>query len=378
MGEPCYDVAHLGHVELLTDRFEESLDFFTRVYGLTESGREGDSAYLRAFDDYEFHTLKLTRAPDDRGRPCRLSDRVARGAGAPGGGDRGDGLRRRLGRRRPRARAGLPVPQPGRPCLRALLRHARVCAAGGRAAGAEEHRAAVSRARRLPAAARPREPAGARTWRRSRDFMVGALGSRVTEQIELDNGRLGGCWFTVNNKSYDIGLHRGPRRRAGRLPPPDLRDRPARGRPARGRHLPRERRAHRDRAAQARDPGHVLPLCLGAGRQPRRGGERRGAADPAAGLEAGDLDRGGAQEGPGLGAARRSRASIPTARRRSTGGTRPMARTALVISAHSADFVWRCGGAIALHAGEGLRGHRASASPTASAARARSSGSGRA
>ena len=34
--------------------------------------------------------------------------------------------------------------------------------------------------------------------------MVKALGSRVTEEILLDNGRLGGCWFTVNNKGYDI------------------------------------------------------------------------------------------------------------------------------------------------------------------------------
>ncbi len=58
--EPCFDVAHLGHVELLTNKPEESLNFFVNVYGLTESGREGDSVYLRAFDDYEFHTLKLT------------------------------------------------------------------------------------------------------------------------------------------------------------------------------------------------------------------------------------------------------------------------------------------------------------------------------
>ena len=29
-------------------------------------------------------------------------------------------------------------------------------------------------------------------------------------------------------------------------------------------------------------------------------------------------------------------------------------RTALVISAHAADFVWRCGGAIALHAQQGV------------------------
>ena len=60
MNENCYDVAHLGHVELLTDKFDESLDFFTRVFGLTDSGREDGSVYLRAFDDYEFHTLKLT------------------------------------------------------------------------------------------------------------------------------------------------------------------------------------------------------------------------------------------------------------------------------------------------------------------------------
>ncbi|MCB1357327.1 MAG: VOC family protein, partial [Maritimibacter sp.] len=55
------DVAHLGHVEVYTDKFDESLDFFTRAYGLKLSGIEGDSAYLRAWDDYEYHSLKLTR-----------------------------------------------------------------------------------------------------------------------------------------------------------------------------------------------------------------------------------------------------------------------------------------------------------------------------
>lgn len=33
---------------MYTDRFEESLDFFTRVYGLTESGRD---AVEELFDD---------------------------------------------------------------------------------------------------------------------------------------------------------------------------------------------------------------------------------------------------------------------------------------------------------------------------------------
>ena len=37
-----------------------------------------------------------------------------------------------------------------------------------------------------------------------RRFMETCLGSRVTEMIQLDNGRTGGAWFTVNNKTYDL------------------------------------------------------------------------------------------------------------------------------------------------------------------------------
>ncbi len=58
--EPNYDVAHLGHVELFTNKPEASLDFFVNLIGLTESGREAGSVYLRVWDDYEFHTLELT------------------------------------------------------------------------------------------------------------------------------------------------------------------------------------------------------------------------------------------------------------------------------------------------------------------------------
>ncbi len=54
------DVAHVGHVELFTPKLDESLAFFTSVVGLHETGRHGDSVYLRAWGDYERHTLKLT------------------------------------------------------------------------------------------------------------------------------------------------------------------------------------------------------------------------------------------------------------------------------------------------------------------------------
>ena len=59
---PSFDVDHLGHVEIYSYKFEESLDFFTRVYGLKLSAMDENSAYLRAWDDYEFCTLKLTKS----------------------------------------------------------------------------------------------------------------------------------------------------------------------------------------------------------------------------------------------------------------------------------------------------------------------------
>jgi catechol 2,3-dioxygenase len=122
MTEPCHDVAHLGHVEVFTDRFDDSLAFYTGPYGLKLSALEGDSAYLRAWDDYEFHTLKLTRhhttgvghigyrvasqaALDRRVRAIEGSGYIAHGWT--------DGRRG--------ARARLPVRGPVRPCVRTLL-----------------------------------------------------------------------------------------------------------------------------------------------------------------------------------------------------------------------------------------------------------------
>ncbi len=61
--EPIRDVAHLGHVEILTPRPTESLWFFTEILGMTETERQGQSVYLRAYGDYEHCTLKLTEAP---------------------------------------------------------------------------------------------------------------------------------------------------------------------------------------------------------------------------------------------------------------------------------------------------------------------------
>jgi catechol 2,3 dioxygenase len=203
MSEPCFDVAHLGHVELLTDKFEESLNFFVNIYGLTESGRDADSVYLRAFDDYEFHTLKLTRSkttgvghigyrtssPEALERRVKVIEEMGCGIGWVDG-DLGHGRAYRF--TDPDGHIfelyyetnKYVAPPEEKSALKNIAQRFH-----GRGVG-------VRRLDHLNLLATNVEAI--------RDFMQQALGSRVTEQIMLDSGALAGCWFTVNNKTYDI------------------------------------------------------------------------------------------------------------------------------------------------------------------------------
>jgi catechol 2,3 dioxygenase len=205
--EPFFDVAHLGHIELLTDKPDASLDFFVNIYGLTESGREGDSVYLRAFDDYEFHSLKLTAA-DTTGiahAAYRCSSEAA--------------LRRRV--------AAVEALGCGIGWTDGDLGHGRAY----RFKDPDDHVFELywdTRRYEAPPAERPALKNIAQRYhgrgicvRRIdhfnllaadvgaiRDFLPKALGSRVTEQIVLDDGTVAGCWFTVNNKTYDVAYAR--------------------------------------------------------------------------------------------------------------------------------------------------------------------------
>lgn len=203
MSEPCFDVAHLGHVELLTNKFEESLNFFVNIYGLTESGRDADSVYLRAFDDYEFHTLKLTRSdttgvghiayrtssPEALERRVKVIEEMGCGIGWVEG-DLGHGRAYRF--TDPDGHIfelyydtnKYIAPPEEKSALKNIAQRFH-----GRGVG-------VRRLDHLNLLATNVEAI--------RDFMQQALGSRVTEQIMLDSGTLAGCWFTVNNKTYDI------------------------------------------------------------------------------------------------------------------------------------------------------------------------------
>ena len=52
-------VAHLGHIEISVTNFEKTLWFYTEVMGLALTGNDGERAYLRAWQDFDDHTLIL-------------------------------------------------------------------------------------------------------------------------------------------------------------------------------------------------------------------------------------------------------------------------------------------------------------------------------
>lgn len=62
MGKFIYapEIAKLGHVALVTENLEKSLWFFKEVIGLEETREVNGTHFLRAWGDFEHHTLSLT------------------------------------------------------------------------------------------------------------------------------------------------------------------------------------------------------------------------------------------------------------------------------------------------------------------------------
>jgi catechol 2,3-dioxygenase len=56
------DLAHIGHVELLTPRPDDSLRFFEQVLGMEVEATQGHSVFLRGWGDYQRYCLKLTES----------------------------------------------------------------------------------------------------------------------------------------------------------------------------------------------------------------------------------------------------------------------------------------------------------------------------
>lgn len=201
--EPIFDIAHLGHIELLTPKPEKSLRFFVDVMGMTESGRAGDSVFLRGFDDYERYSLKLTGSKTSglghmafRTRsPQALERRAAAlaGSGFDVGWSDGDvGQGKTFVCRDPDGHvvelyyetewyAAPPELKP------ALKNQAQRYPARGVSVRRIDHFNCL-----------------AADVRANRQFFERYLGFRLTEQIVLDDGTEAGMWLTATNKTYDF------------------------------------------------------------------------------------------------------------------------------------------------------------------------------
>jgi catechol 2,3-dioxygenase len=201
--EPNMDVAHLGHLELLTPRPDESLVFFVDVLGMTISGRRGDSVYLRGWDDYERYTLKLTASKTSglghvafRARsPAALARRVAalEGSGHEIGWEEDE-----LGHG-----PAFRCRDPDGHIVEIYYETERY------EAPPELKPALKNQAQRFPARGvnvrRLDHFNGlAADVKANRIFFETYFGARLTEQIVLDNGAEAGMWLTFTNKSYDF------------------------------------------------------------------------------------------------------------------------------------------------------------------------------
>jgi catechol 2,3-dioxygenase len=201
------DLAHLAHVELLTPKLEESLKFFVNVFGMTESGREGDSVYLRAYDDYERHTLKLTASKLPgmghmafRARsPQALERRVAalKGSGFDIGWNKGD-----------LAHGPAFVCQDPDGHKIELYYETQWYEAPPELRPALKNQAQRFPSRGINVRRLDHMNGLAVDIEANRKFFENYLGFRLTEQIVLDDGSEAAMWMTCTNKSYDFAYSR--------------------------------------------------------------------------------------------------------------------------------------------------------------------------
>jgi catechol 2,3-dioxygenase len=201
------DLAHLGHLELLTPQPEESLRFFVQVMGMTESGRQGDSVYLRAYDDYERHSLKLTASKVPglghvayRARsPQALERRVAalKGSGFDLGWTAGD-----------LAHGPAFLCQDPDGHRIELYYETQWYQAPPELRPALKNQAQKFPARGINVRRLDHWNGLAADIKANREFCEKYLGFRLTEQIVMDDGSEAGMWMTCTNKSYDFAYTR--------------------------------------------------------------------------------------------------------------------------------------------------------------------------
>jgi catechol 2,3-dioxygenase len=201
--EPIHDIAHLGHVELLTPKLNESASFFTDILGMQEVDRNGESIYLRCWGDYEEYSLILTKSEQAgvghtalRAMSPQALERRVKAIEATGlgigwiDGDIGHGKAYRYhgpdGHIMELYYESNYYQPPEH--LRPTLKNQPQKFTG--------HGAAVKTLDHINYLSSDPEADG--------DFTEKVLGLKLTEQIQLNDGTRPGVWYRAMNKSYDV------------------------------------------------------------------------------------------------------------------------------------------------------------------------------
>jgi catechol 2,3-dioxygenase len=205
MNDIIWDIAHLAHVELLTPKLDESTRFFTEIMGMSISDVTGDSVYLRAYDDYEHHTLKLTayahagighhawrlRSADILEQKAQNIAKTGLGIGWTDG-DLGHGRTYQF--RMPSGH------------LTEIYFDTEKYEAKGNQMSALKNTASKFPARGINVRRIDHLNLLAADVAAFRNFQLQYLGGRLTETIIFDDNKVKGAWFSVNSKSYDLAV----------------------------------------------------------------------------------------------------------------------------------------------------------------------------
>lgn len=216
MSEPIFDTHQLAHVEILTPKPDETLWFFRDLLGMEVTTQQGQSVYLRAYEDWYHHTLKITEAKEPglghvswrASSPQALERRVKaiEAAGLGKGwldGDLGHGAAYQF-----TTPDGHPMEifwevdyfQPSADQKSPLL-----------------NRPQKRPLRGVPVRRLDHVNLLASDVTVNKNFMMEQLGFRLREHIVLNNGIEAGCWLSVSPLVHEVALMRDGKGARGRL-----------------------------------------------------------------------------------------------------------------------------------------------------------------
>jgi len=197
-----FDVAHLSAVEIFTPTFDESLWFFRDLLAMRVVAEDGNSVYLRTWDEYELFTIKLTakdaagvgrtwmRASSQEALERRVAAIEETGLGIGwADGEVGTGPTYLFN-------------DPDGHDMAIYYETERYVATDDKPALKNQASAFPGRgvnARRLDHINYLGKDVEA-----NGEFLATALGMRESERIRLDNGKFAAWWFHFGLKSYDI------------------------------------------------------------------------------------------------------------------------------------------------------------------------------